>query len=209
MTTHLDRDQLIRWRDYGTGDRDAVLVHLAACQACAADYAELVRTRPAAEGPTHFDPAQFVAAGYRVRERLAGMRAADMSARAPWSWLATLWNPSVPMARIALVTNVALLLFVVAVAMPRLREQPFTTLSGPAASGGGARLTVIFQPAANEGAMRQALLGVGGRLVSGPSALGVYVVEVATRPDDDAAVQAVIDKLRGQTAVVQFVEREP
>jgi hypothetical protein len=66
--THLMHDELIRWRDEGfPAERDRVLSHLASCEACAEAYAELIRTSPAAETLSHFNPADFVARGYAAR----------------------------------------------------------------------------------------------------------------------------------------------
>jgi hypothetical protein len=88
-------------------------------------------------------------------------------------------------------------------------ERPFTTLSGPPGATSGVRLTIMFQPSVTEEAMRQALLDIEGNVVSGPSALGVYIVQIPATPDDDRAIQALIDKLRSHANVVRFVEREP
>ena len=66
--THLSREELMQWHDQGRADdRDRVVSHLAACRSCAAEYADLIRTAPALESPTHFNPADFVARGYAVR----------------------------------------------------------------------------------------------------------------------------------------------
>jgi hypothetical protein len=211
MSAHLDRDQLVRWRDQvGAADREVVLGHLAVCPSCAASYAELVRTAPTATGPTRFNPAEFAARGYAVRGRVARQEAEATSGQhAAPSWLNALWHPPTSLARVALVANVLLALLLVGVALPRFRDPAFTTLSGPASSAGGARLTVIFQPDAAENAVRRTLLDLDARIVSGPSAVGIYVVELRARTDDDRAVQTAIDRLRGVPGVVQFVEREP
>lgn len=208
MSPHLDRDQLVRWRDHGSADRAAVLGHLAACDSCAARYAELVRTAPLAAAPVHFDPADFVARGYSVRERVARRERAAAPARAS-SWIEALWHPPVSLARAALFANVALVLLLAAVALPRPGGPAFTTLSGPPPATAGVRVTVIFQPIVTELDMRQALLDVSGSIVAGPSAVGVYVVQLSVRPEDDPAVQAAIDALRANNRVVQFAERQP
>ena len=42
--THLGRDEMLRWRDEGgEGERSRVLGHLAACDTCRREYADLVR----------------------------------------------------------------------------------------------------------------------------------------------------------------------
>jgi hypothetical protein len=70
--SHLSREAMLRWRDEGLADdRDQMTSHLAACRSCAAAYAELVRTRPIADRPTHFEPADFVQSGYAARKQAA------------------------------------------------------------------------------------------------------------------------------------------
>src|SRR5437879_1628087 len=133
MTAHLDRDELVRFRDHGTAtERDAVLLHLATCQRCSSKYAELVRTSPVTEGPAHFDPVDFVGRGYAVRGQVA--RSTLARASSP-SWIEALWNPSVPFARLVMTAQLALIvLLTLFVAVPRFREGSFTTLSGPQTS---------------------------------------------------------------------------
>ena len=209
MTAHLDREQLLRWRDHGAAeDRAAVIGHLAACGSCAATYAELVRTGPAVSQPVRFDPADFVSRGYAVREQVARREAAAGS-RVP-GWMRTLWNPSAPLARTVIASQLALILVLaVYVALPRPDGQTFGTLSGSSPTASGARINVIFQAGTTEEAMRRVLVDIGGRIVSGPSALGVYVVELPSQKDGELQAQKTIDALRANSQVVQFVEREP
>lgn len=188
---HLTRDELIRWRDRGSeDDRERIISHLAVCGSCSAAYAELIHVAPAAQTPAYFDPQDFVKRGYAVRR--------DSTADA-WSSVFTSWK----------VWAGAFSAAVVLLAVLVTRDQPFTTLSGSSGAGSGVRLTVMFQPTTTEDMMRQTLLDIEGTVVSGPSALGVYVVQLSERSDDDREVQDAIDKLRTQTRVIRFVEREP
>lgn len=63
-------------------------------------------------------------------------------------------------------------------------------------------LTVAFRPEATEAAMRSALAGAGAQIVSGPSALGLYLVAV---PRDQ--VDRLARQLLAATAVVESVQR--
>jgi hypothetical protein len=48
--SHLTHDELVRWRDAGpAADRERVLTHMAACEACRKEYAAMVRERSPAE----------------------------------------------------------------------------------------------------------------------------------------------------------------
>ena len=85
--THLTREELVRWRESGAAeDRNVIVSHLAACKACAATYAELVRTAASAPAPHHFDPADFVKRGYAVRGAAQASRwSAVFTPRTAWA----------------------------------------------------------------------------------------------------------------------------
>jgi len=196
--THLSREELVHWRDRGaTNDRDRVVAHLAACGSCAAAYAELTRTAPAIEGPKHFDPADFVARGYAVQRRIRP---------APQSMLALSWKVWAGALSAAAVLIVALTGMLV---VTRQRRPAFETLSERSSDTGGARLTVAFQPNATEETIRQTVLDVHGTIVSGPSAIGIYVLKLPTPEKDGTATNAAIERLRSRSGVVRFVERQP
>ena len=81
--THLTREQLLRWRDgHDESDRDRIVGHLAACDACGAAYAELMRTEPAADAPLTLAPDDFVAAGIQAGAPAAPRR--WWQSRATW-----------------------------------------------------------------------------------------------------------------------------
>ena len=74
MTVHLTLEQMQRWHAEGAGDRDTIVSHLAACDACGLRYAELVRTA-APDTRAAFDVETFRAAGHRVGHWRLGRRA--------------------------------------------------------------------------------------------------------------------------------------
>ena len=82
MTVHLTQEQMQRWHADGAGDRDAIVSHLAGCDACGQRYAEVVRASP--DAGAAFDVEAFRAAGHRVGRWRLGRRAAGwrMSAAA-------------------------------------------------------------------------------------------------------------------------------
>jgi hypothetical protein len=114
------------------------------------------------------------------------------------------------MARTLLAAQLALIVaLAVAISLNRRADQTFTTASGGAGETAGVRLTVMFAPTATEEAIRTALQNVDAGIVSGPSAAGVYVVQLRGRAEDDPAVDQAIQTLRSESPVVRFVEREP
>jgi hypothetical protein len=97
--THVPREELIRWRDHGlVEDRERVLSHLASCKSCAQMYAELIRTAPATDAPSHFNPADFVTRGYKVR-RTVRTRGGRSWAAALVSW--KIWLGAISVAALA------------------------------------------------------------------------------------------------------------
>jgi hypothetical protein len=74
--------------------------------------------------------------------------------------------------------------------------------SPASAAADQALLTVAFAPQATELAIRQALAAVGGQIVSGPSALGLYTVAIPPSSEDSA-----ISQLRSAKGVVDSVQR--
>lgn len=64
---HLDDDDLRQWRDDPQrSDRERIVAHLAACDACGSRYAEMVRTAPATAIDPPFGAEAFRARGYAV-----------------------------------------------------------------------------------------------------------------------------------------------
>jgi putative zinc finger protein len=120
-------------------------------------------------------------------------------------WLSALWTPSVPLARVAFATQLALILLMgIYLVLPR---DPYSTLSPPGSRE--VHLDVTFAPTVTEEVMRRVILEVDGKIVSGPSVLGVYVIELSGVKDDDPKVDAVIDKLQKNAEAVRFVARQP
>lgn len=181
--------------------------HLTACHTCASEVRALSRIGDAiaAGAPAAPHPAASLA---------RTMAAIDRLERRPETWLAS-WasafrNPSARFVRIALATQLAVIVVLgVAVTLDRLADPAFGTFSGAAGDSAGVRLTMMFAPTATEAAMRAVLQDVDADIVSGPSAAGVYVVRLRGPGSDAASVDRVIQKLRTNSSTVRFVEREP
>jgi hypothetical protein len=80
-----------------------------------------------------------------------------------------------------------------------------TVLSGVASAPIGEGMTVLtvaFKPSATELAIRQTLASANAQITSGPSALGLYTVSVAT-----SQLDASIAALRAASSVVESVTR--
>jgi anti-sigma factor RsiW len=206
-------DELLAWYANGTlsGDeRASVERHVAGCVACQQELGVLREVAEAATALAAAVPAIPEALGTafaRIDEWERSKVPSGME-RLVAFFRSLASPPALP--RWVFVAQFALILLLGGLLLvPRSPEPAYTTLSGGDGPAGGTRLTVIFQPAATAEAIRQTLRAVGGNVVAGPSAAGVYVVELATPVEKAADVETVIDTLRGSTAVITFVERQP
>lgn len=113
------------------------------------------------------------------------------------------WRAAPSAVRGALAVQLVLIVgLALALTLPRESPAPYRTLSAPGAPTSGApTISVVFDGATPEAELRALIAGVGARIVGGPSAAGVYTVEVASGLGDEA-----IAKLRASPAV-RFAER--
>lgn len=133
-------------------------------------------------GPELAGAAERAAGGSSRRDR-----------RSPPAW----WRPALAAAALIIALEGGLLAAIV------VREGGFERLAAP--RGGGAVLEVTFVPEATESAIREVLHGVSGRVVDGPSAIGVWSVRLSVPDDDRAGVEAAVDRLSARTDVVSHV----
>lgn len=76
------------------------------------------------------------------------------------------------------------------------------------AGAAGADLQVTFAADATEGELRELLQSVDAQIVDGPSAVGLYRLELDPTPEDEAGWARVLETLGGRPDLVTFVERE-
>jgi hypothetical protein len=85
-------------------------------------------------------------------------------------------------------------------------ERFYRTLSGPSiVEGKGPRLTILFQDGVQEKSVREVILEIDGTIVSGPTALGIYTVELRSEMTPEE-LQGVITSLRQRKDTIRFVE---
>ena len=211
--SHEDLSQFLPWYANGTLSLEEYALveeHLKTCGACQ-DALQLLRnvgvamTELAEEAPMvklSFDKIGAAAENSETSKRAARRRSfAD--------WLDAIWNPPPQITRLVFVIQLALILGLGIYSYTLRRETPtYTTLSGTEESTGGARLTINFATNTTVEQMSQILSSIGGRIVSGPSPLGMYVIELPVKPEKGTEIQSVVDKLRTNGAI-RFVERQP
>ncbi len=215
---HEELELLLPWYVNGTleaAERAALDDHLAGCARCRAELAREEGLAATLRATEDVAPAPHPAQLARLMGRLDGEPRAERLPR-----LAALWAGTPRPVRWAVAAQALLVLALAAVtgwraggadparetAAVQTPAAEFRTLSdtapeAPAAAPAGAvRLRVLFAEETSARAVRAILLCVGGRIVDGPSPLGVYTVEVPAGPAADP-LEVVLDHLRAQPEV--------
>jgi anti-sigma factor RsiW len=184
---HLRLRELLPWLANGTlapADAEPLRRHLAHCAACRAELAQCTRL---AAGLQARDPGWHPSPAHRARV-LAAIDGAEGRAAAPAPrdrpgaferWLGWLTRTPRPL-RLALALQAALIAVLGLALVWPLAEPRYETLSQGegALPAHGVALRVVFDDAITERERRQLLLAIGGQIVAGPSALGVYTVRL-------------------------------
>jgi hypothetical protein len=197
------------------GERRTVESHLAECPRCREEIVTCQRLGEAIRQTEEIVPMVHPARLARLMERIDEERDVGHGWRqailAPWRGLASLVRATPPLARGALVVQLVFLVALTGllVRWSRMPEAPalasapqYQTLSestpAPASPMTTARLRLVFTEGTAEKEVRDLLLGIRGQIVAGPSALGVYTVEVPAGPDP---LEKVLAHLRAQPRV--------
>jgi hypothetical protein len=200
---------LLPWYANGTlldGERRTVEAHLAECPRCREEIVACQRLGEAIRQTEQTAPAAHPARLARLMDRI------DKEEQRPWQGLAALLRATPPLARGALVVQLVVLMALTGL-LVRWSQRPdeaaptppapvYRTLSestpAPASPERTARLRLVFAEGTTEQETRHLLLDIRGQIVAGPSALGVYTVEVPAGPDP---LEKVLAYLRAQPRV--------
>lgn len=200
-------------------ETDRVEDHLATCDACRGEVAELRSLQQAVVQRASQVPEPSEAVFERVMERVEAYEAGRVRIGRLFGKLLSrllpplemLWQPALRPA--VAVAVLVILLQAVAIGGLLTRETPtarYRTLTGGAVTEApGPKLQIAFQGETPEQAIRDLLLEVDAKLVGGPSALGIYVVALHPELRDEEAINSVVARLRARSDVVRFVERLP
>lgn len=215
--THQEVIELLPWYANATlseAERRAVSDHLSDCAPCRAELEELTLFQNAvveAAGELQApSTARFRQAMAEIESFERARHSAQKESGAGWSERIreTLlgWLGPMPSFGRALVAAQFLLILGLAGGLGyALRERDYSTLSGTTQTARGSRLAIRFNEAISESEMRQLLRGIDGKIVDGPSALGIYTIELAAK--EKAAIDKVVESLRTKMSIVTYVER--
>lgn len=211
---HESLNQLLPWYANETlspEERAAVEEHLENCVACQRELAWLHEVSETVKETSEEVPDTNLSFA-KTLEAVEGWEKSKRPAKR-WSfasWFDAMRNPSVPFARLVFVAQFALILVLGLVAFLPSRDNKggFKVLTGPEVVTRGARLTISFNPNTTVEQLNRILSSAGAKVVSGPSASGMYVIELSIPAEKESEVQSVIEKMRSMEAV-RFVERQP
>jgi len=204
MDGHLELVELVPWYandTLDTSERRRVEEHLRECAECRAQLDLWQRVR---EGLEESDPIPLQHPA-RIEHLLSRLDDAIEPEPAPVSRLAA-WRRAVPPPlRWTLIAQSAALLVLGALEIGHLRAAPresgFRTLASVASERPVWTLRLVFDESASEREIRQLLLPLGAEIVSGPSPVGVYTVEVPA----NEGLEETVGALRSRRSV-RFVE---
>jgi len=191
-------------------DRDAVIAHLPGCPAC---REEVARCQTLAAGVQSAVDAAGAPGPGRLERVLASIELLEATGaqrtgwrgrwRAGAEWLGDLFQRTPGPVRWSLAAEAALLVLVIGLtAWPGVRSPsaPYRTLAdGEQRAGQEALIHVVFTEDITERELRTLLRRVEGRIVDGPSAVGLYTVDVRASTPDSAA--PIVEILRGDPKV--------
>ncbi|HEV8577809.1 MAG TPA: zf-HC2 domain-containing protein [Thermoanaerobaculia bacterium] len=212
--THQRIWELLPWHANGSlaeREREMVESHLAVCPNCRDEEEACRRTAAAVKAAGDGAPSPHPVQLQRMLARIDESEREEQSGGGWWRGRplrAVIEAAPGPLLR-ALIAQAAIILLLVGTvtwlavraraAPPGAAPATYVTLSDPAAvPGPTVGLRAMFSPQASEREIRQLLLGIRGQITAGPSAIGVYTIEV---PADGDPVEVVLARLRSEPQV--------
>jgi anti-sigma factor RsiW len=201
-------------------ERREVSEHLASCKPCRTEFEEMTVLQRAVVESSDELPAPSQALLKQAMAQIDSFERARQPARPrSASWLSELkdrvgdvllgWCGPMPNLARAVVAAQFLLIAGLAggLGFSLWSDRDHTTLSGTAQTGGGARLAIRFNDSITEAQLRQLLREINGKIVDGPSSLGIYTVEVPVAPEKSAELEKLLQALRNKEQLVTYVEK--
>ena len=219
--THQEVIELLPWYVNATLDeheRREVSEHLASCMPCRTELEEMTVLQRAVVESSDELPAPSQALLKQAMAQIDSFERARQTARSA-SWLSELkdrvgdallgWCGPMPNLARAVVAAQFLLIAGLAggLGFSLWSDRDHTTLSGTAQTGGGARLAIRFNDSITEAQLRQVVREINGKIVDGPSSLGIYTVEVPIAPEKTAELEKLLRALRSREQLVTYVEK--
>lgn len=216
---HAEIIELLPWYANSTlpeDERKEVETHLAACSECTQEVKNLAAMRRAVIDAGDKVPAPSANALNRALAQIEDYeRTREQPAKKEVARpgllerISSWWSPTPLLARAVIAVQLALVLgFGGVILYQHNQNNVYTTSSGPAGDKSSTRIAVGFADGATEQQIRQVVQAVHGKIVDGPSALGLYTVQVPIAPGNSQDVNIVLKTLRENQQVIRFAEQK-
>ena len=220
---HSDITELLPWYANATlreEEREIVEAHLANCRQCTRELESLSLMQQAIVDINHVvEPSPrltFERALDKVEEYETAKPGTDhANVRASLrDWIGNFfsgWWTSTPLLPRAIIAVQAILVIGLAgtIFYGQHKEKIYTTSGASSGDRANSRIVVGFDDNASEQQMRQALSAVHGKIIDGPSALGLYTIQVPIPPERSAEIQQALKTLRQNSRVIRIAEQKP
>jgi len=215
---HREIIELLPWYANETlneDERTTVENHLKECGECAQEVKNLTSMRKAVVETGNQGPAlppfalNRALAQIEDYERAKGPAISSRQDQPPVAW-GRYWRLKPIFVRALIAVQLVLLLAfgTVAVYQHNHPNVIYTTSGGPENDKASTTIAVGFVPTASEQEIRQAILGIKGKIVDGPSALGLYTVQVPISREHTTEIEQVLETLRQNQRVIRFAAQK-
>lgn len=220
---HREIIELLPWYVNGTLEEDerrTVEAHLKECSPCALEWKQLGTIQAAALEQAAEAPSPSSASLHGVLDRIEeyeGKRSRTPKERIGWltKLLSAMrepwWQPTPAFARVLMAAQLVLVIALGGMLLFQGDEsRRGGTASGPSTTPiqqNVTRIAVGFTEGVSEQTMRDTILAIQGNIVDGPSALGLYTVEVRIPPQRTEEIDKLLQGLLKDRKVVRFAAR--
>lgn len=200
---HDEIDSLLPWyvnKTISEEDRHRVEEHLSGCADCQSEVLFLKRLEEAVE--TEPSPVPSPGLLKDTLDRITRRRLNLFDRLAEWLAPA----PRLRWAAIATGLAIVLQTTVIVGLLSRSGEKTYETLTVTSTQQEtGPRIVIAFEKNVTETVMRETLHTIRGQIVSGPSPLGFYIVELPK--EESLSIDKRLEELRAKKEVIRFAER--
>jgi len=220
--THQEAIELLPWyanSSLGEGERREVAAHLSSCAACAEELGQLrtiqVALKESAEEQPEPSPALLrraladidaIERGNAKPSALSARRFGEVFDRIAdvlFGWC----GPMPALARAMVAAQFALVIALGAFSYSLWENQYATQSGGQSVARDGSTIAIRFNQSITEAQMRRLLGEIHGGIVAGPSALGIYSVQVPIAPEKNDELEKLLQSLRGKRELIDYAEK--
>ena len=212
---HNEIIELLPWYANQTleeNERKIVEMHVAECSECADEVKNLTAMKKAVIESEDQGPAL---SPFALNRALAQIEDYEREKNAPTSFKpdqlpvawGSWWRLKPVFARALIAAQIVLVLALGGLTVYQHAHPTviYTTTSGSSGENkASTRIAIQFSDTATEQEIRKTILGIRGKIVDGPSALGLYTVELPVARENRAEIDQALQTLRQNQHVIRF-----